>query len=154
MKILIILFLENILSTLNVLEVLRKTNENVVLVNVTSDKCYENNNQGLAFSEGDPLGGIDPYSASKAMVEILANSYNQSFFKKDSNVKMFSVRAGNVFGGGDWSSNRLVPDMVKNIIAGEEIYLRNPSSTRPWQHVLEPLGAYLHLAAYYYKKVF
>lgn len=142
----------NLVSTLNILDILRKLNLPLVLVNVTSDKCYENNNTGLAFREEDSLGGIDPYSASKAMVEILSNSYNQSFFKKDSNVKMFTVRAGNVFGGGDWSANRLVPDIVRNIVAGEEIFLRNPNSYRPWQHVLEPISAYLQLAAYYYQK--
>ncbi|NQY80268.1 MAG: CDP-glucose 4,6-dehydratase [Candidatus Caenarcaniphilales bacterium] len=140
----------NIISTLNILELLKRLNLETILVNVTSDKCYENTNQAIPFKEGDPLGGIDPYSASKAMVEILANSYNQSFFKKESKVKMFSVRAGNVFGGGDWAANRLVPDIIKNMISGAEIYLRNPESTRPWQHVLEPLGAYLQLAAYYY----
>ena len=140
----------NILSTLNILEILRKLDLNLVMLNVTSDKCYLNNNQGIAFAEDAPLGGSDPYSASKAMVEILSSSYNQSFFKEDSKVKMFTVRAGNVFGGGDWSANRLVPDIVRNIIAKEEIFIRNPQAIRPWQHVLEPINAYLQLAAYYH----
>ena len=157
-------FKTNVIGTLNLLEILRKNNLDPVVVNVTTDKCYANSDSGVPFQEGDSLGGNDPYSASKAMVEILSNSYYQSFFKskeiseknydKNAEVKvrhqcyprLATVRAGNVIGGGDWNDNRLVPDFVRFLSRNEEIVLRNPASTRPWQFVLEPLYAYCLLA--------
>jgi CDP-glucose 4,6-dehydratase len=152
-------FKTNVIGTLNLLEILRKNNLHPVVVNVTTDKCYANSDSGVPFQEGDSLGGNDPYSASKAMVEILSNSYYQSFFKLQSSEKcgenagtqqqslrLATVRAGNVIGGGDWNDNRLVPDFVRFLSRNEEIVLRNPASTRPWQFVLEPLYAYCLLA--------
>jgi CDP-glucose 4,6-dehydratase len=156
-------FKTNVIGTLNLLEVLRRNNLNPIVVNITTDKCYANFDSGVPFQEGDSLGGNDPYSASKAMVEILSNSYYQSFFKlkevsekeydKNTRIELQSnyprlatVRAGNVIGGGDWNDNRLVPDFVRFLSRNEEIVLRNPASTRPWQFVLEPLYAYCLLA--------
>ena len=152
-------FKTNVIGTLNLLEILRKNNLDPVVVNVTTDKCYANSDSGVPFQEGDSLGGNDPYSASKAMVEILSNSYYQSFFKLQSpeeygenavaqqqRPRLATVRAGNVIGGGDWNDNRLVPDFVRFLSRNEEIVLRNPASTRPWQFVLEPLYAYCLLA--------
>jgi CDP-glucose 4,6-dehydratase len=148
-------FKTNVMGTLNLLEVLRKNNLNPVVVNITTDKCYANFDSGLPFQEGDSLGGNDPYSASKAMVEILSNSYYQSFFKAKEGspehlehrlLKLATVRAGNVIGGGDWNENRLVPDFARFLLREEEIVLRNPNSIRPWQFVLEPLYAYCLLA--------
>jgi CDP-glucose 4,6-dehydratase len=114
---------------------------------VTSDKCYRNHEQDQAYREDDPLGGHDPYSASKAAAEIVVASYRDSFFPADSAVRVASVRAGNVIGGGDWAEDRLVPDCIRALQKGEVILVRNPGSTRPWQHVLEPLSGYLTLAA-------
>jgi CDP-glucose 4,6-dehydratase len=152
-------FKTNVIGTLNLLEILRKNNLDPVVVNVTTDKCYANSDSGVPFQEGDSLGGNDPYSSSKAMVEILSNSYYQSFFKSQSpeeygenavaqqqRPRLATVRAGNVIGGGDWNDNRLVPDFVRFLSRSEEIVLRNPASTRPWQFVLEPLYAYCLLA--------
>jgi CDP-glucose 4,6-dehydratase len=154
-------FKTNVIGTLNLLEILRKNNLDPVVVNVTTDKCYANSDSGVPFQEGDPLGGNDPYSSSKAMVEILSNSYYQSFFKSkeqssekygenagipQQSLRLATVRAGNVIGGGDWNDNRLVPDFVRFLSRNEEIVLRNPASTRPWQFVLEPLYAYCLLA--------
>jgi CDP-glucose 4,6-dehydratase len=154
-------FKTNVIGTLNLLEILRKNNLDPVVVNVTTDKCYANSDSGVPFQEGDPLGGNDPYSASKAMVEILSNSYYQSFFKSkeqssekygknagtlQQSLRLATVRAGNVIGGGDWNDNRLVPDFVRFLSRNEEIVLRNPASTRPWQFVLEPLYVYCLLA--------
>jgi len=154
-------FKTNVIGTLNLLEILRKNNLDPVVVNVTTDKCYANSDSGVPFQEGDSLGGNDPYSASKAMVEILSNSYYQSFFKskeqssakygentgtQQRSLRLATVRAGNVIGGGDWNDNRLVPDFVRFLSRNEDIVLRNPASTRPWQFVLEPLYAYCLLA--------
>jgi len=112
---------------------------------VTTDKVYHNEELNLPFKEEDKLGGNDPYSASKAALEILINSYCKSFFN-ESNIKIASVRAGNVIGGGDWSTNRLIPDIVRSIFENKKLIIRNPKSTRPWQHVLDPLNGYLQLA--------
>ena len=141
-------FETNVLGTMNLLEALKDSDMDTILLNITSDKCYENNNVGRDFQEGDALGGLDPYSASKAMVEILSKSYSHSFFSK-SKIKACTVRAGNVIGGGDWANNRLIPDIARSIKAQQEILIRNPNSTRPWQHVLEPLWAYALLAFQY-----
>lgn len=138
----------NVIGTVNLLDILREIDNNIVLINITSDKCYENKNLGKSFKEGDSLGGLDPYSASKAMVEIVSKSYQHSFFI-NSKIRTCTVRAGNVIGGGDWAENRLVPDIVRSIKSNQEIIIRNPYSTRPWQHVLEPLVVYLLLAYQY-----
>lgn len=138
-------FSTNFNGTLNLLEILRNTSNKIVLVNITSDKCYKNNNTGKPYIESDPLGGDDPYSSSKACSEILTNSYTKSFFKK-SNVIISTVRAGNVIGGGDWAKHRIVPDIIRAFKNGNKLELRNPNSTRPWQHVLEPISGYIKLA--------
>ena len=121
------------------------------LIVVTSDKCYESNNSALGFKENDALGGIDPYSASKAATEIMVRAYRKSFLKNRSKFSMSTGRAGNVIGGGDWSTKRLIPDCIRSIRSNKTIILRNPNFNRPWQHVLEPLKGYLMLAKEQYK---
>jgi CDP-glucose 4,6-dehydratase len=114
---------------------------------VTSDKCYENAGRASRpFVEGDPLGGSDPYSSSKACVELLAAAYRRSFFSGEGSARLATARAGNVIGGGDWGEDRLVPDTVRAVESGEPLHLRNPGAVRPWQHVLSPLSGYLRLA--------
>ena len=138
-------------GTLNVLEVTRLNNFIKSVVLVTSDKCYENNFSTRGFRENDRLGGVDPYSASKASAEIIAKAYKEIFFK-NKNIKGISTgRAGNVIGGGDWSPKRLIPDSIRCLIQGKPIFLRNPSFNRPWQLVLEPLKGYLILAMKQFK---
>ena len=138
-------FETNFNGTLNLLETLRKISFNTTAIFITTDKVYENNNENIAFSEDDRIGGKDPYSSSKAVCELLIKSYVKSFFK-NSNINVASVRAGNVIGGGDWSKDRLIPDIIRYLFEKETIEIRNPFSTRPWQHVLEPLHGYLILA--------
>lgn len=135
----------NIIGTANVLECIRFSDSVKVAVMITSDKCYRNKNLTCGYKEGDELGGIDPYSCSKACAEIIASSYRDAFFKLQSKL-VATVRAGNVIGGGDWSQDRLIPDCIKALQANKPILIRNPDATRPWQHVLEPLGGYLMLA--------
>jgi len=137
-------FATNIMGTANVLEAARQVPSVRAVVVITTDKVYENNESGRPFAESDPLGGHDPYSASKAGAEIVFSSYARSFFSA-SPVKLASARAGNVIGGGDWASNRLVPDGARAWGRGEKLIVRNPGSVRPWQHVLEPLSGYLRL---------
>jgi CDP-glucose 4,6-dehydratase len=138
----------NVMGTVNVLEAVRLLGQEVrAVVVVTSDKCYEND--GLAsrrFVEGDPLGGDDPYSSSKACAELVTAAYRSSFFAGEGTPALASARAGNVIGGGDWGEDRLVPDIVRAVEAGEELSVRNPQAVRPWQHVLNPLSGYLLLA--------
>lgn len=134
----------NFKGTLNLLEILKEFNQKVQAVFITTDKVYENLELGVPFVETDNLGGKDPYSASKAASEILINSYNQSFFR-DSNISIATARAGNVIGGGDWSDNRLIPDIIKAAQDNSPLVIRNPKAIRPWQHVLEPLFGYLML---------
>ncbi len=136
----------NLIGTINIMEALRKLEKKCTAILVTSDKCYKNKEWQWGYRENDELGGIDPYSASKAATEIAINSYIKSFFTSDDLVNICSVRAGNVIGGGDWSANRLLPDCIKSWSKNETVILRNPKSTRPWQHVLEPLSGYLSLA--------
>jgi CDP-glucose 4,6-dehydratase len=136
----------NVMGTVNLLESMRSLENPCIGILITSDKCYENLEWAWGYRETDRLGGIDPYSASKAAAEIAISSYVRSFFQ-DSLIKIVSVRAGNVIGGGDWSPERIVPDCVKSWSKGESVSLRNPFSTRPWQHVLEPLGGYLLLGS-------
>ncbi len=137
----------NVLGTINVLEALRTSSKPCFAVFITSDKCYKNVEWTWGYRENDRLGGPDPYSASKGAAEIAINSYKQSFFNsKQSLIRIASARAGNVIGGGDWAKDRIVPDCVRSWSKGELTKLRNPHSTRPWQHVLEPLSGYLTLA--------
>ena len=139
-------FSTNVIGTLNIMEASKMSESTEVLINVTSDKCYENNELNIAFKEEDRLGGKDIYSASKACAEILANSYSESFLKEsNSKLKIASVRAGNVIGGGDWSEERLIPDIIRSM-KGEKLIIRNPEAIRPWQHVLDPIHGYLTLA--------
>jgi len=137
-------FATNIMGTANVLEAVRHVPSVRAVVVITTDKVYENSESGRPFDETDPLGGHDPYSASKAGAEIVFSSYSRSFFSSGQ-IKLASARAGNVIGGGDWASNRLVPDGARAWGTGEKLIVRNPDSIRPWQHVLEPLSGYLRL---------
>ena len=141
----------NSLGTLNIIETIREVKFIKSAVFVTSDKCYESNNSTIGFKEDDKLGGIDPYSGSKASAEIIVNTYYQSFFKNKKKVGIASARAGNVIGGGDWSKDRLIPDAIRFLNKKKKIIIRNPNFNRPWQHVLEPLNGYLILAMRLYK---
>ena len=142
-------FETNVMGTVNVLEAVRRVGRKCAVVCVTTDKVYENDNRGRAFKEDDPLGGSDPYSASKGACEIAIASYRRSFFSAaDCPVKVASARAGNVIGGGDWAADRIVPDAMRAFLAGRTLAIRNRKSTRPWQHVLEPLSGYLRLGAW------
>ena len=136
----------NIQGSANLLEATRGCSSIRSLIYVTSDKCYENNEWIWGYRENDRLGGRDPYSASKAAAEIIFSAFQRSYFEGRVDFGAASVRAGNVIGGGDWSEDRIVPDCIRAIIAGEPIILRSPNATRPWQHVLEPISAYLCLA--------
>jgi CDP-glucose 4,6-dehydratase len=135
----------NLMGTLNLLESLKHLNKRCNVVIITSDKCYKNLEKKSGYKENDILGGSDPYSASKASVEVLVNSYFQSFFKHKKKIRIVTARAGNVVGGGDFSKNRIIPDCIKSWQSDNKLILRNPNSTRPWQHVLEPLFGYLLL---------
>jgi CDP-glucose 4,6-dehydratase len=138
-------FSTNLMGTVNLLEACRELPSLRAVVVVTSDKCYEEHPSGKAHREGDPLGGHDPYAASKACAEIATAAYRRSFFGA-SKAGVASARAGNVIGGGDWGADRLLPDLMRAFSAGERVRLRNPAATRPWQHVLDPLAGYLMLA--------
>ncbi|GHV37073.1 CDP-glucose 4,6-dehydratase [Synergistales bacterium] len=143
-------FSTNVLGTLNVLEASRAAQSVRVIINVTTDKCYENKEQIWGYRENDPLGGDDPYSASKGCAEILSASWRKSFCPLDliaeHGLSMATVRAGNVIGGGDWADDRIIPDCVRAFGSGKPLVLRNPGAVRPWQHVLEPLRGYVMLA--------
>ncbi len=136
----------NLMGTVHVLEALRPVTHPCAAVFITTDKCYENREWVYGYREDDPLGGHDPYSASKAAVEMAIGSYRRSFFQSHP-VKIASARAGNVIGGGDWATDRIVPDCIRALAKGQPIPVRNPKATRPWQHVLEPLSGYLWLGA-------
>jgi CDP-glucose 4,6-dehydratase len=138
-------FSTNIMGTLNVLEAARSTETVKAIVNITTDKCYENQEWLWPYREDDRLGGYDPYSASKACAEIVAAAYRRSFLAQ-ADISLASVRAGNVIGGGDWAIDRLIPDFLRSIDAGETLRIRSPNAVRPWQHVLEPLSGYLTIA--------
>jgi CDP-glucose 4,6-dehydratase len=140
-------FTTNVMGTLNVLEAIRKIPGVKSAVMVTSDKCYENREWIHGYRESDPLGGRDPYSASKGAAEIIISSYIRSFFHENNAPSVASVRAGNVIGGGDWSENRIIPDCIRSLKSNLPIEIRNPRSVRPWQHVLEPLYGYLLLGS-------
>jgi len=137
-------FSTNLMGTVNFFEAVRSTPAVKAAVNITSDKCYDNKEWLQGYRETDPMGGKDPYSASKGAAELITASYQHSFFK-DSLCNIASGRAGNVIGGGDWAENRIVPDFFRSVLAGNKMMLRNPHATRPWQHVLEPLSGYLAL---------
>ncbi|MBX9577416.1 MAG: CDP-glucose 4,6-dehydratase [Chthoniobacterales bacterium] len=141
----------NVMGTLHLLEALRElqkiSSHRIAAVMVTTDKCYENKEDQTAYHEDHPLGGHDPYSSSKAMAEIGTAAYRRSYFSNASAVHVATARAGNVIGGGDWSADRIVPDAIRALEKKEPIFVRNPSSVRPWQHVLEPLCGYLMLGA-------
>ncbi|MBF0559538.1 MAG: CDP-glucose 4,6-dehydratase [Nitrospirae bacterium] len=139
-------FQTNVMGTINVLEACRNTDSVRAVVNVTSDKCYENMEWVWGYRENDRMGGYDPYSASKGCAELVTNSYRRSFFGvAQPSLLLASARAGNVIGGGDWADDRLIPDIMRAVSRDEKVVIRNPKSTRPWQHVLEPLSGYLML---------
>ena len=134
----------NIIGTANILEALRYIDNKCIAVMITSDKCYDNVEWVWGYKETDALGGKDPYSASKGGAELMIKTYYHSYFSKKDNIKICSVRAGNVIGGGDWAANRIVPDCFRAWSEKKEVTIRNPHATRPWQHVLEPLSGYLN----------
>jgi CDP-glucose 4,6-dehydratase len=135
----------NVMGTLNVLEALRTLTGTRAVIMVTTDKVYANDEQGRPYQETDKLGGHDPYSSSKAAMEIVVESWRKSFFV-ETGIRVATVRAGNVIGGGDWAENRVIPDVARALQAGAAIVVRNPDAVRPWQHVLEPLRGYMTLA--------
>jgi CDP-glucose 4,6-dehydratase len=138
-------FETNIMGTANILNAASKSNSVKAIVNITTDKCYENNEWYWGYKETDPMGGKDPYSSSKGCSELVTTAYRESFFR-DRNIGIATARAGNVIGGGDWAKDRLIPDILKSFQNKKEVIIRNPNSIRPWQHVLEPLRGYLILA--------
>jgi CDP-glucose 4,6-dehydratase len=135
----------NVMGTVHVLDSARQTPSVRAVVNVTTDKCYENKEWPWGYREDEPMGGYDPYSSSKGCSELVTSAFRNSFFDSK-NIGLASARSGNVIGGGDWAADRLVPDILKAFEAGEHAQIRNPLATRPWQHVLEPLSGYLTLA--------
>lgn len=143
-------FQTNVMGTVNLLEAVRHTPSVKVAIIVTSDKCYENQEWIYGYREIDPLGGKDPYSASKGAAEIVTSSYLRSFFYQNNTANIASVRAGNVIGGGDWAAHRIFPDCMRALLNNKPIIVRNPESVRPWQHVLEPLSGYLTLGSLLY----
>ncbi|MDB4794889.1 CDP-glucose 4,6-dehydratase [bacterium] len=145
-------FSTNIIGSVNLLNAVKNCDSVRSLVYITSDKCYENYEWDWGYRENDTLGGYDPYSASKASAEIVYSAYCRSYFHDRINFGSASVRAGNVIGGGDWSADRIIPDCIRAVENNKKIILRNPNSTRPWQHVLEPLSGYLLLGAKLYNE--
>ena len=145
----------NVMGTVNLLESIRQCPSVKSVVNVTTDKCYENKEWVWAYRENEPMGGFDPYSSSKACSELVTAAYRQSFFNpqqyEEHGVALASARAGNVIGGGDWAKDRLIPDCIDALLANKTIRIRNPYSIRPWQHVLEPLSGYISLAQKLYE---
>ena len=139
----------NVMGTVHVLEGVRATPSVKAVVNVTSDKCYENRERVLGYRENEAMGGVDPYSSSKGCAELVTSAYRQSFFEP-AGIALASARAGNVIGGGDWAADRLIPDFLRAMDAGETLNIRSPQAVRPWQHVLEPLSGYLMLAEQLY----
>ena len=137
----------NSIGTANLLDAIREIKKPVTVILITSDKCYDNVEWLWGYKETDRLGGKDPYSASKAMTEIVISSFVNSYFPNNGNVRIGIGRAGNVIGGGDWSADRIIPDCVKAWSGGRSVDIRSPKATRPWQHVLEPLSGYLHLGS-------
>lgn len=146
----------NVMGTVNLLEAVRGTKSVKAVVNVTTDKCYENREWAWGYRENEAMGGYDPYSSSKGCAELVTAAYRNSYFHpdkyKEHGVAIASGRAGNVIGGGDWADDRLIPDIMRAISAGKPVNIRNPHAIRPWQHVLEPLAGYLVLAQKLYKE--
>ena len=138
-------YFTNVMGTVNVLEAGRSCSNLQAILNITSDKCYENNEWEWGYRENDRLGGFDPYSSSKACAELITNSYRNSFFSYRNAPNIATARAGNVIGGGDWSDNRLFPDLIRSVENQSELIIRNPDALRPWQHVLDCLSGYLIL---------
>jgi CDP-glucose 4,6-dehydratase len=140
----------NVMGTVHLLEALRQLGQPCVVVNVTSDKCYENKEWEWGYRENDPMGGFDPYSNSKACAELVTTAFRDSYFRMEdpeqTRIAVASARAGNVIGGGDWTSDQLIPDIMRAFLSGKPCLIRNPSAIRPWQFVLEPLRGYLLLA--------
>jgi CDP-glucose 4,6-dehydratase len=149
-------FETNVMGTVQVLEAVRLTPGVKAVLIITSDKCYENREWVWGYRESDPMGGRDPYSASKGCAELVVSSYQRSFFSLETHaqhgVAVASARAGNVIGGGDWAADRLIPDAIRAFLEGKPLTVRNPQSVRPWQHVLEPLDGYLTLAERLYRQ--
>ena len=143
-------FETNIMGTVNVLQAARNCNSIKSILVITTDKCYENIEKDYAYSESDALGGYDPYSSSKACAEHVASAYYRSYFK-ETRVGLATARAGNVIGGGDWSEDRLIPDIIRAFKSNSKLIVRNPMATRPWQHVMEPLSGYLQLCEHLWK---
>lgn len=145
----------NVMGTVHVLEAVRKINSVKAVINITSDKCYENREWVWGYRENEAMGGYDPYSNSKGCAELVASSYRQSFFNDKSyethGVALASVRAGNVIGGGDWAQDRLIPDMLTAFSNSHSVEIRSPNAIRPWQHVLEPLSGYIEIAEHLYE---
>ena len=135
----------NVMGTVHVLEASRRAGSVKAIVNVTTDKCYENREWIWGYRENEPMGGRDPYSSSKGCAELVSSAYGRSFFENDG-IGLATARAGNVIGGGDWAKDRLIPDLLNDLERGGTLHVRNPNATRPWQHVLEPLSGYLILA--------
>ncbi len=145
----------NVMGTVHVLEAIRNTSSVKAVVNVTSDKCYENREWVWSYRENEPIGGFDPYSSSKSCAELVSAAYRSSFFNaneyKTHGIAVATVRAGNVIGGGDWAQDRLIPDVIRAFEQGRSANIRNPNAIRPWQHVMEPLHGYLTLAERLFK---
>ncbi len=136
----------NVMGTANLFEAVRRTDSVRVMLNITSDKCYENQEWCWGYRENEPMGGHDPYSSSKGCSELITSAYRNSYFSgADSNVVLASARAGNVIGGGDWAADRLIPDIMRSFMKNESVTIRFPGAIRPWQHVLEPLSGYMAL---------
>lgn len=140
----------NVIGTVKVLEAARSCQNLKSIVNITTDKCYENDARSDGYKEHDPMGGFDPYSSSKGCAELVTSAYSRSFLQKQG-IGLASARAGNVIGGGDWAKDRLIPDILRSFEIKKPVVIRNPNATRPWQHVLEPLSGYLILAQKLYK---
>ncbi|WP_281298241.1 CDP-glucose 4,6-dehydratase [Flavobacterium limnophilum] len=140
----------NVIGTVNVLEAARSCPNLKAIVSVTTDKCYENKEWAWGYRENEPMGGHDPYSSSKGCAELVSSAYKNSFFNTKDTAALATARAGNVIGGGDWADDRLIPDILKAFENSKSVIVRNPLSTRPWQHVLEPLSGYLVLAEHLY----
>ncbi|MCW3018798.1 MAG: CDP-glucose 4,6-dehydratase [Solirubrobacterales bacterium] len=136
----------NVMGTVNLLDAVRLDGRVRVVVNVTSDKCYQNREWEWAYREHEPMGGHDPYSSSKGCAELVTDAFRRSFFSADDSTRLASARAGNVIGGGDWAEDRLIPDVMRAALEGRNVQVRSPDSIRPWQHVLNPLSGYLTLA--------
>jgi len=135
----------NVMGTVHLLEAVRQSDSVKSVLVITSDKCYENHERQSGYREEEPMGGFDPYSSSKGCAELVVSAYRQSFFDSGKRVAIATARAGNVIGGGDWSEDRLIPDMVRAFTNGESVTIRNPGAVRPWQHVFEALHGYLLL---------